>query len=140
MGSCACQETLGWFKSLGDSLNELAQEVDALEARIASNEQVLTVTLRATVAAQETHETEKLDALRAAVLNSALDVEPDETAQLMFVALIDRSTAAHLQLLKFLDDPAKAFSDRSLPKPTFMAAGISRILEQAFPRMAPRVL
>lgn len=44
----------------------------------------------------------KLEALRNAVLNSALPCSPDDDVQLMFLNLVDTFTEWHLRLLNYL--------------------------------------
>lgn len=121
-----------WFRGLGERLDELEQNVEGIRERLES-EQVLTVTAQATVSAIATHQPDKRDALRAAVLNTVVAAEPDEEIQLLFLRLIDSYSAAHLQLLRFLDDPVAGFDARGLERPNISEGGVGYLIEQAFP-------
>jgi hypothetical protein len=80
-----------------------------------------------------THQSDKLAALRAAVLNTAMAGEPDEEMQLLFLRLIDAYSAAHLQLLKLLDDPGEGLDARGIERPNFSMGGPGIVIEAAFP-------
>jgi hypothetical protein len=60
---------------------------------------------QAAQAAIRTHDQEKLDALRNAVLNTALGKEPDKDRQAIFLSLLDRLQPAHLRILKTFQHP-----------------------------------
>jgi hypothetical protein len=120
-----------WFRKLGESVIRLQQEHSEIRARLES-EQVLTVTAQAAVSAISTHQEEKRTALRAAVLNSALAVEPDEERQLLFLRLIDSFSASHLQLLAFLHDPSAGFAERGIDRPQITAGAMSHLIEAVF--------
>lgn len=101
-------------------LEDLQRRLQELEGRVAGfrfddlthNEQFVSATLQATQAALRTHQAEKLDALRNAVLNIATGNAPSDDKQLVFLNLIDRFTPSHLQILAYLQDRA------ALSKPT----------------------
>ena len=60
--------------------------------------------------ATRNHEQEKIDALRNAVLNSALPHPPDDSLQQTFLAWVDRFTVWHLHSLSLFDDPKAWFA------------------------------
>jgi hypothetical protein len=122
----------GWFRSLGERVDRLEQEHEDFRKNLES-EQVLTVAAQATVSAMSTHQPDKHAALRAAVLNTAMAAEPDEEIQLLFLRLIDGYSAAHLQLLKFLDDPGGALDARGIERPNFTMGGVGIVIEAAYP-------
>ena len=72
--------------------------------RLQSDEHFTTIALQAAAVALRTHEQEKLDALRNAVLNAALMPTIHEAQQQMFISLLDGFTAWHLRLLRFFSD------------------------------------
>lgn len=122
-----------WFKRLGERVEQLEGEVADLRERLESQE-VLTVVINAARAAAATHEEGKREALRNAVINTALQVEPDEQIRLVFIRLIDRLTQGHLQLLALLDDPPKFFADQAAAPPEFsFSSSISQLIQSAFP-------
>lgn len=79
---------------------------------LAKNEIFVSTLLYATQAAMRTHQQEKLNALRNAVINTAKMPSAEENSQLMFLNLIDRYTPVHLILLQLLDNPEQ-FGKRS---------------------------
>jgi hypothetical protein len=94
-----------WVQDLADSVNEIQQKVAGLTAaRLSENEVFVTTALHATEIAIRTHQQEKLEALRNAVVNSARPGPPDETLQQIFLNCVDTLTPLHLRTLSFLDD------------------------------------
>ena len=63
--------------------------------------------LYATQVAMRTHQKEKLDFFRNAVINTALNPEIDENLQLLFINLVDRYTLWHLIILQISANPRK---------------------------------
>ena len=59
--------------------------------------------LRASQAALKTHHTEKLEALRNAVLNAAAGSGPSEDLQTAFLSFVDSFTPAHIHVLCFFE-------------------------------------
>lgn len=119
-----------WLQALGERVGRLEQ----VDRERLESEQVLTMVVQATGSAMRTHQSEKHEALRAAVLNSAMAAEPDEEIQLLFLRLIDDYSAAHLQLLKLLDDPVGEFDARGIERPVSAMGSIeSIVIEAAFP-------
>jgi hypothetical protein len=94
-----------WFEDLQRRLQELEGRVAGFKfENLQNNEQFVSTTLQATQAALRTHQQEKLEALRNAVLNTALGKQPDDDRQAIFLSLIDSLTPAHLRMLKFFDE------------------------------------
>jgi hypothetical protein len=98
-----------WFSDLERRLRDLEGRIEGFRFDdLERNEQFVSATLQATQAALRTHQREKLDALRNAVLNIAVaksNLPPDDT-QLMFLNLIDRSTPTHLEMLSHIENRA----------------------------------
>ena len=108
-----------WLEELRLRVNELSQRVASLTpARLAQDEAFNSAFAQAAQAVLRTHQREKLDALRNAVLNVALGKDSNADRQTQFLALVDRFTAAHLTLLRFFQDPAGHFGQKHLPVPT----------------------
>ncbi len=70
--------------------------------QVISSEEFNSALLQARMIAARTHQEEKLEALRNAVLNVAVATVPLEDQQLIFLNLIDRFTPIHLQLLSHI--------------------------------------
>ncbi|HEX2051554.1 MAG TPA: hypothetical protein VHJ34_13120 [Actinomycetota bacterium] len=122
-----------WLQDLAETVENLRQKYDDIAERL-DDDAVLTVAVRAARAAASTHEEEKRKALRNAVLNSALRVEPDIQIQQILTELIDRLTEAHLQMLAFVADPSGWYERNGLEKPSLTMGSVSALLEKAFPR------
>lgn len=91
-----------WLKDLEFRLRELENQVrDFHFDDLHRNEQFVSATLQATQAALRTHQEEKLEALRNAVLNVAVSRGPSEDLQVIFLNLVDSFTPMHLKILRF---------------------------------------
>ena len=107
-----------WLGNLETAIEELQQRPDAPSIEELSNNEVfVSVVLNATQAALRTHQAEKLEALRAAVMNSALPMAPDEHTQLMFIRFVEELTPLHLRMLSYLRDPAGWYERHNIGKP-----------------------
>ena len=89
-----------WMESLARSLKALEERTEGLKVEsLSENEAFISAVMQATQSALRTHQNEKLDALRNAVLKVAAGTAPEENLQSMFLALIDAFTPLHLRLL-----------------------------------------
>ena len=88
------------------------------------NDEFVSAVMQATSVAVRNHRREKIDALRHAVLNSALGKSPGDIKSAMFVALVDQFTVWHLQVLLMLSQLQATKGQNELPK-----ARISQITE-----------
>lgn len=94
-----------WLDSLATRLRDLEEKVQGFKVEnLADNEAFVSATLQATQVALRTHEKEKLDALRNAVLNVAVGKMPDEGLRTIFLGLVEALTPVHLRLLAIVDD------------------------------------
>lgn len=103
----------GWAASIDKRLRTLETEHGVDLEELAASDEFVTVMLHATQAALRSHEREKLDALRAAVTNAALQGEPDVDQRLIFTRWVDELTASHMAVLRFLLDPRGAVEERA---------------------------
>ena len=72
---------------------------------LSKNEMFITTVMHASQIAIRNHQKEKLNALKNAILNSALNnVSPEEDLQLILLDLIDSCTKLHLEFLKFFSE------------------------------------
>jgi hypothetical protein len=108
-----------WLQDLERRLRDLESKVVGFRFEdLAQNDQFVSATLVATQGALKTHQREKLDAFKNAVLNVALGKDTNADRQGQFLTLVDRFTAAHLTLLRFFQDPAGHFERRRMPIPS----------------------
>lgn len=89
-----------WFESLGERLKAVEARLELL----GENQAFVTTALQATQIAVRTHQEEKLDALRNAVVNSATNPGPEDDVRSMFLTLVDGFTPTHLRILKYFQD------------------------------------
>ncbi len=87
-----------WLIEIYRRLQTLEQRYEDFKPEnLTKNEQFFSVFLQATQIAMRTHQQEKLEALRNAVINSVAMPTVDENLQLIFLNLIDRYTPWHLK-------------------------------------------
>jgi hypothetical protein len=94
-----------------DRLDRLEEQGRITRQMVEDNEQFFSTYLHATLIAVRSHQSEKLEALRNAVLNSALPCAPDENRQQIFLNWVDELTPLHLRVLNYLL-PAREYSKR----------------------------
>jgi hypothetical protein len=98
-----------WFEELRLRLNNLSAKVGCMTIEsLARNEEFVSVVVQATQAAIKTHQQEKVEALRNAVLNVAAGGAPAENLSSLFVSYVDSFSPKHLEVLCF-------FGNRSAP-------------------------
>ena len=108
-----------WMGEIAGSLKKLEDDGQLKLEDLADQPAFIDAVLQATQAAIRTHSQTKREALRNAVLHSALPSPPDSSTQLMFVSFVDRFTEWHLRILDLFSDPARwaANHNTTLPEP-----------------------
>lgn len=95
-----------WLNSLAAGLRNLEGRVEGFTIEsLAANEKFVSSLMHASLAAVRNHQTEKIEALRNAVLNVAIGRAPDEDLQSMFLHMIDSFTRWHILVLAYYNDP-----------------------------------
>lgn len=123
-----------WLEQLAGIVEEIQQRVaDLTPEKLASNETFVTIAMQASQIAIRNHQQEKLDALRNAVLNSALPNSPQEDEQMIFLRLIDQLTPWHLRVLVLLNDPQRWMEHNGVQNPGWSMGGPSTVLEHCLP-------
>lgn len=140
---------MGWSynKRMRAWLDDLAAAVSDLQDAhgealsmddLADNDVFTDAVVNATRAAQATHQEEKLQALRNGVLHSIGPEAPSVDEQARFFRLVEDFTPAHLRLLSFLNDPGDVFDASGIPRPRFMSAAPTAIVEAGMPEFQGR--
>jgi hypothetical protein len=107
-----------WFTELAEGVEELRQRVDGLNLEdLADNDLFIDAVVNASRTVEHTHQAEKIEALRNAVLNSVAPDAPDADTQAIIMNLIDRFTPSHLRLVTLWDDPTAWFESHGIPQP-----------------------
>lgn len=126
-----------WFNSLAEDLVKLREQVEGFSFdNLAENEAFVTTTMQATQSALRNHQKEKIEALRNAVLNSALPNPPSDDLQAIFLSLVDGLTPWHLRVLKLFDDPPTWAEHCNRPIPDNWGMGsVDRVLFHVHPEL-----
>lgn len=128
-----------WIESLDQRLTALEREVEGFRKdQIGENELFVTAFLHAVPMAVRSHQQEKREALRNAVLHAALREPPDEDLQLIFLRYIDTFTPWHLRVLKYLQDPPRWMEMHDITPDHVLAGSRAGALEHAVPELRGR--
>lgn len=125
-----------WMEAVGAGLRTLEAKGVSLDG-LRDNPEFVDTVLQASQAAMRTSQQEKREALRNAVLNSAMPHSPDESKRHLFVNWLDTLTVWHLRTLRLFDDPLRWFQDNGKQPIQFHITGsMERLLTHAFPELA----
>jgi hypothetical protein len=128
-----------WMDSIAEGLLALEEKVDGFEIENLSNEpEFITTVMHASQIAVRNHQRDKLDALRNAVLNTAVHNAPEEDIQLMFLEFIDVLTPWHLRILRFFQNPSDWAKNNNLQYPNWEIGRPLTFLRHAFPELTGR--
>jgi len=129
-----------WFTELAEGLEKLRQRLGDLDLETLTRNDLFTdAVVTATRTAEHTHQAEKIEALRNAVLNSVGPDAPDADSQAIILDLIDRFTPSHLRLVTLWDDPPAWFAAHGIPQPTAAFATSRTVtVEAGLPEMRGR--
>lgn len=126
-----------WFKSLAEAIEEIRCQQESLTVeKLANNNEFITTIHRATEIAVRTHQQEKREFLRNAVVNSAYHDSPSFDKRIYFLRLVDELSLNHVVILDLYSNPRKWFEKRGVIPNEFNSAGRNQVLIQAFPGLA----
>ena len=92
-----------WLKELADALDQMEKKVEGFKVEnLADNEAFVSATIQATLIAIGTHQREKREYLRNALLNIAKGITSDEIKQQFFLNAIEAFTPAHIKALNVI--------------------------------------
>lgn len=115
-----------WMAAIGEKLQELEDRGARLED-LAKNEEFISAVMHASNIALRTHQQEKLEALRNAVLNVAVGQAPDDALQHMFFRWIESLSPLHLRVLKLFQAPTSQLG--------LSMSGLNSVLEHNMPEL-----
>ncbi len=100
-----------WMTAIGNAIEELQMRDANIVESLQHNEAFQSVLLQASWAAVRNHQSEKLIALKNAVINAAAGHTLEEDWMLLFVRYVDELTPTHFVVLNYLsiNEPAIAF-------------------------------
>jgi len=102
-----------WLNTLASKVHDLEEQIGDFAALAASDEFRDALTTASQIA-DRTSRTEKLEALRNAVVNSVMPNAPDPDEQQILLGMIDRFTPTHVQILVLLKDPQAWFESHGI--------------------------
>lgn len=125
-----------WLTSLAERIEQLRARIDGFNMEdLANNESFVTAVLQATRVAIQTHHEEKLEALRNAVLNSALPNSPDDHIQALFINYLEAMTPWHLRILAWLQDPDEWAKRHNVGRHNLATVNFGQLLPIDFPEL-----
>lgn len=125
-----------WRQEVGATLYRLETEHEVDVEALQNDDGFIDTVMQASHIAMRNSQAEKREALRNAILNSALPHAPDESRRQMFLHLIDTFTVWHLRLLHLFDDPPAWFKQRGREGPQFGISGsLRQVLEMTYPEL-----
>jgi hypothetical protein len=127
-----------WMNQVVDALNKLNARKGITLEDLTTNEQFQTTLIQATHAAMRHHQHEKLEALKNAILNSALPSAPEDSLQQMYLNLVESLTVWHLRLLILFQNPPVWFERTNKSFPQISMGGLSTVLTTAYPELQNR--
>ena len=127
-----------WMESIGEGLRRLEDKRNVDLEALRDNDQFIDIAMQASQAAIRTAQEEKLQALRNALLNSALPNPPEETLQQMFINFIDTLSVWHIRLLGLFQGPEQWAQRSGRTFPDLSMGGLATLVESAFPDLRGR--
>ena len=117
-----------------EALNDVQQrQAELTPEKLAEDPSFITVLHHATEIAVRTHQKEKRQYLKNAIINSTKPNPPDFDKQMYFLRLIEELTVDHVLILDLYRNPREWFAHRQITPQEFMSAGRDQVLLQAYP-------
>jgi len=127
-----------WMELIGEGLRELEQKMEIVLDSLQTNDSFTDIALEASQIAIRTSSKEKHEALRNAVLNSALPSPIEESMQRMFLSFVDTFTVWHIKLLHLFSDPEKFLQENSANLGNLSLGAPAHLVEAAYPELRGR--
>lgn len=108
------KRTEQWQQEVSDAINELNERFNIPLEELQQNEVFIDTVLHATQIALRTSDSEKLHALRNAILNTALVESPDDILHHIFLNYVEDFTGWHIRLLHFANNPIEWLGNRGI--------------------------
>ena len=125
-----------WMESVAEGLKRLEDAHGDIMDDLKSDDEFIDTVIQASQTAACNSHQEKKDALRNAVLNSALSQRPDESRRSMFVGWIESFTPWHLRMLKLFANPLHWYQENGRQPPQYViSSSLSRLLTDAYPEL-----
>jgi hypothetical protein len=127
-----------WMIEIGERLKKLEDKGTINLESLKDNPSFIDTILQTTQLAIRTSDNEKIGLFQNVLINSALIETPDQAETQIFLNLIETFTTWHIRILKLFDNPPNWLKSNNKTIPNFMGAGLSSILEIAYPELTGR--
>lgn len=121
-----------WFQELGERVKKLEEEGKINYEDLQKDDVFIDISMKATEVALKTHQAEKLNALRNALINTSLNYPSiDISLKQIFINYIDVFTVWHIKLLELFNNPKKyeqQFQNISM-------GSLTQIIEGVYPEL-----
>jgi len=125
-----------WLIEIYHRLKALENKIEGFKVEnLARNDNFISTLIQATQIALRTHDKEKIESLRNAVINSLSATSIDESEQMIFLNFVDRYSPWHLKILHFLDDPREYGKVHGIRYPQWSMGGLGTVIEFTFPEL-----
>lgn len=124
------------MEEVGKGLKELERKMGVVLEELQENDAFLDVALEATQIAIRTSTKEKKEALKNAILNSALPDPPAQYMQNLFLSLVDSLTIWHIKLLELFENPQDYVARHQVDIERLSMGALSHLVERAFPELS----
>lgn len=124
-----------WMEDMGAAVTALESQFSISPEQLQKNDIFIDTVLETTQIALRTSSEKKREALRNAVLNSALSTSPDESLQKIFLSFIDTFTDWHLKFMDVFYDPKEYLAKHGKNLSAFSTGSISTLIYDAFPEL-----
>lgn len=130
-------------KRLEEFAKQIAEDFERLQHKI--NEDLIKTDEFAFIfercfrGASENYQKEKLEAFRAILINSAMDINATEQEKEYFLNLVNSLTVLHIRILRFLSNPIDYLNVNGIPQENIQG-GFSQFFPVAIPRVSLEVI
>ena len=125
-----------WMNGVAEGLKKLEEKVEGFSVEnLKDNEQFISTVVSASQAAIKTHEQEKLEALRSAVLNVAKGSGLTADQEAMFLGFIERYTPWHLRILRLFQSPLSLAAEKGIRPENFNIGSRTQLVEIYYPEL-----
>lgn len=123
------------MEDIGAAVTALEAQFSISPEQLQKNDTFIDTVLETTQIALRTSSEKKHDALRNAVLNSALSTSPDESLQKIFLSFVDTFTDWHLKFMDVFYEPKEYLAKHKKNLSAFSTGSISTLIYDAFPEL-----
>ncbi len=125
-----------FLEGLAQDIAELQDQVESLQSdKLTANQLFITATVQAAQIALRSHQPEKIDILRNAVLNTAILTDPKDDMVQTFLSYVDTLTVSHIVVLEYYYDPKLWGTEHNINWPDWSMGGVLTPLKHAMPEL-----